>query len=82
MDLDGVIDPLYDLVPGDFVAARDAAAKAARADGDRDTAAQIAALRRPTVVGWLANQLARRREEEMAQFLDLGAALREKAQKD
>jgi hypothetical protein len=77
VDLDAVIDPLYDLTPGEFVAARDSAAKAARADGDRDTAAEITALRRPTVVAWLTNQLARRREDEMAQFLELGAALRE-----
>jgi hypothetical protein len=77
VDLDGVIDPLYDLVPGDFVPARDAAAKAARADGDRATGDEIAALRRPTVVAWLANQLSRRREDEMAQFLELGASLRE-----
>jgi len=77
VDRDGVIDPLYDLAPADFVPARDAAAKAAKAQGDPETAAEIAALRRPTVLAWLTNQLARRREDEMAQFLELGAALRE-----
>jgi hypothetical protein len=76
-DLDEVIDRLFDLAPGEFVAARDAAARQTRADGDREGGDEIAALRRPTVVAWLTNQLARQRADEIAQFLDLGAALRE-----
>jgi hypothetical protein len=76
-DVEELTDPLYDLPPGQFVAARDAAARQARAAGDRDAAAAIAALRRPTVVAWLANLLARQRPQEMTRFLELGEALRE-----
>ena len=52
-------DDLYRLAPEDFTAARDAAAKQARADGDRDGAAALKALRRPTVSAWLLNALVR-----------------------
>jgi hypothetical protein len=77
MDVDEVADELYALAPGDFTARRDALVKQARAGGDRTSAAGIAALRKPTVVAWLANQLARRNPEEIAPLLELGQALRE-----
>lgn len=50
---------LYALVPGDFIAERGRAAKAAKADGDGDLAAALGALRRPTVAAWAVNLLAR-----------------------
>src|SRR4051794_25351488 len=65
-------DELYALPPEDFVAARDALAKAAPAD-DR---AAIKSLRRPTVAGWLANQLVRRSAPQVEALLDVGARLR------
>ncbi|MGZ4594382.1 MAG: hypothetical protein ACXV3C_10970 [Actinomycetes bacterium] len=77
MDLDTVADELFGLAPGDFIGVRDTRAKQARADGDRELAAQIAALRKPTVVAWLANQLARERPEQVGPFLELGESLRE-----
>lgn len=76
MDTDTVADELYGLLPKDFTAARDRWVKQARADGDRAAAADIAALRRPTVVAWLANQLARRHRDEIGSLLELGAELR------
>ena len=77
MDVDEVADELYGLAPGDFTPRRDALAKAARAGGDRASAAEIAALRKPTMVAWLANQLARRNPAEVAPLMELGQALRE-----
>ena len=68
---------LYGLAPQAFTARRDALAKQARADGDRSAASQIAALRKPTVVAWLANQLSRRHPDEVGPLLELGEALRE-----
>lgn len=77
MDLDLVADELYELGPEEFTAARDARAREARKAGERETAAAIGALRKPTVVAWLANQLSRRHPEQVGPLLDLGAALRE-----
>jgi len=77
VDVDAAADELYGLPPRDFTARRDALAKQARAEGDRTTAVEIGAMRRPTVVAWLANQLARRHPDEVGPLVELGAALRE-----
>jgi hypothetical protein len=76
MDLAEVADRLYALTPEQFTAERDALAKQARDDGDRDQAAAIKALRRPTAGVWLVNALARQRGERLDQLAELGAALR------
>lgn len=77
MDLDSVADELYALPPQEFVAARNAQEKQARADGNRELAGQIRQLGKPTNVAWLANQLVRERRDEIDPFLELGAGLRE-----
>ncbi|GAA4592670.1 hypothetical protein GCM10023194_55020 [Planotetraspora phitsanulokensis] len=77
MDLDAAGDRLYGLAPGEFVAARDALAKEAKTAGDAALSRRIAALRRPTVVGWAVNQAARRHLEELDELLDVGGRLRE-----
>ncbi|MDX6226636.1 MAG: hypothetical protein QOI76_26 [Frankiales bacterium] len=77
MALDEVADELYALPPADFVAVRNARAKEARSAGDRDLAAAITALAKPTKVAWLANQLVRRRRADVQPLLELGAGLRE-----
>lgn len=76
-DIDDAADELYSLPPGQFVATRDARVKEARSAGDRETARALAALRRPTVVAWLANLLVRRHPDDVAPFLELGEALRD-----
>ncbi len=73
-DVDGV-DQLYELEPGQFVAARDRLARALRAAGDREAATAIKRLRRPTLVAWALNQVARAHGEEVAELLDAGAAV-------
>ncbi|MBB5867856.1 type IV secretory pathway VirB10-like protein [Allocatelliglobosispora scoriae] len=72
-----VAEELYALPPQDFTAARSAAAAQARSGGDRDLADAIGALRKPTVVAWLANQLVREHTDEMTALLELGEALRD-----
>lgn len=72
-----VADELYGLLPRDFTGARDAAVKQLRADGHKELAREVAALRKPTVAAWLANQLVREHPDEVGPLLDLGAALRE-----
>ena len=81
MDLDTVVDELYGLLPDDFAATRKSRAGEARAAGDRDLAAAIRQLRRPTTSAWLANLLVRERPVEIAALLELGTALL-KAQSD
>ena len=53
------IDALFEEDPKSFVAARDQMAKELRADGQRDEAARVKALRRPSVSAWALNQVAR-----------------------
>ena len=65
------------VAPGQFTAARNARAREAKAAGDKETAARIAVLRKPTVLAWLVNLLVRELPDEIGGFLDLGDALRE-----
>ncbi len=81
MDLDTVVNELYGLLPEDFAAARKTRAGEAQGAGDRELAAAIRQLRRPTTSAWLANLLVRERPEEITALLELGAAMR-KAQTD
>ena len=68
-------EQLYALQPEEFVAARDAAVRSARADGDADAAGELKALRRPSVSAWLVNQLVREQGDLVEQLLDLGPEL-------
>lgn len=77
MNFDSLADRLYSSAPGLFVTERNAAAKEARKSGDRELAAQIHRLTKPTTVGWLANQLVRQHPDEIRPLLELGADLRE-----
>jgi hypothetical protein len=77
VDLETVADELYGLQPADFTTARDARSAEARQSGDRELAASIKALRRPTTSAWLANLLARTRSDQVADLLDMGEALRQ-----
>lgn len=68
-------DDLYGLPLGEFVPARDALAKRLRADGRRDDAAAVTALRRPSAAAWAVNQLMRTQRRAAGELLDAGAAL-------
>jgi len=76
-DLAGVASQLYALAPEDFVAARNARAKQARAGGARDLARRVGALPKPTAAAWLLNQLARHRPDAVAELVGLGDQLRD-----
>lgn len=67
---------LYGLPPDEFTPARNARAAEARSAGDRELAAAIKKLRRPATGAWLANLLVRQRPEQVAELIDLGAAMR------
>ena len=77
--IESVVDTLYSLAPADFVARRSAYATEFKKAGDKAGAARIGALRKPTVVAWLVNNLARQDESALAELFDLGEQL-ERAQ--
>jgi hypothetical protein len=68
------VDRLYGLPLEEFVAERGATAKALRKAGEKEAAAQVAKLPKPSQVAWAANQLAREGADEL---LEAGDALRE-----
>ena len=70
-------DELFRLDPEAFVAARDALAKELRAAGDRDTAAAVKQLRRPTVAVWALNQVAARDPDVVAELRDATQATKD-----
>jgi hypothetical protein len=72
---DSEIDRLYGLPLDEFVAQRDALAKSVRAQ-DREAAAGVKALRKPTAGAWALNQAVRRRHKETQALLEAGERLR------
>ncbi|WP_051275141.1 hypothetical protein [Cellulomonas sp. URHD0024] len=76
-ELDDIADELYGGPPSVFIEHRDAAAKAARSDGDRDLAKEITELRKPTVSAWLMNLLVRDDPGFADQVVALGEGLRD-----
>jgi len=71
------VDHLYGLPLEEFTPARDAAAKEIRKAGDRETAAIVAKLPKPTPAAWTANQVAREQPELIEAMLAAGEELRE-----
>src|SRR3990170_286647 len=69
-------DHLYGLPPEEFTAARNARVREVKAD-DRELAARIQELRKPSPAAFLVNQLVRRKSDEIDDLLDLGVELRE-----
>jgi hypothetical protein len=66
---------LYGLPLDRFVPERGTLAKALRKDGQRERAAEISSLRKPSVAAWAVNQLVRTRGGEVAALFDAGDAL-------
>ena len=69
-------EELYALPPGEFTRARDERMKLLRADGEREAATAVKALRKPTVAAWALNQLSRSRRKELEALLSAGEGLR------
>jgi hypothetical protein len=75
--LSQIADELYGLVPSEFTAARDEHARQARAAGQRENAAEIKKLPRPTAGAWLVNQLVRGASAQMDQLFEIGQSLQD-----
>ncbi|PVG83038.1 hypothetical protein DDE18_10410 [Nocardioides gansuensis] len=70
-----IADELYALSLEQFTPARDALVKEHKAD--KELAASIKALKKPSVAAWVVNLFVRRDPDRVAQLLQVGEALRE-----
>lgn len=70
-----IADELYGLPQEDFTPARDARAKELKAD--KDLAAAVKKLKKPSVAAWVVNLFVRRESEQVEQVIAVGTALRE-----
>jgi hypothetical protein len=75
--LDDIEDDLYGAPPDDFVRRRAGAVKAAKERGDRELAAEISHLRKPTAAASVLNSFARAHGAEMDALLEFGDRLRD-----
>ncbi len=73
MDLDG----LYGAPLERFVAERDELVRTLRKQGEREEAARVAKLRKPSVAAWAVNQLVRTQSQSVEELFEAGDALRE-----
>jgi hypothetical protein len=73
--VDEALAALYSESPEDFVAARNRMVRELRARGERDLAARVAALRRPTLSLWLANRLHEAAPDQLEELLAAGGEL-------
>lgn len=69
------LDRLYDLPLAEFTPARDALAKELRAAGEKEAAAAVKALRKPSAAAWAVNAAAREDPDALQALLDAGEAL-------
>jgi hypothetical protein len=70
------VERLYELQPEAFTEARNELAKRLRQDGDKEAAAQVKALKKPTLAAWILNQLARRERGLLQRLFESGDDLR------
>lgn len=80
-DLDRELDALYDLPLEEFTKARNDLVGRLRKAHQSEAAAEVRALKKPTVVAWAANRLARDEPKLTAALLEAGERLRETQQR-
>lgn len=75
------IDQLAAVPLDEFVAERKRLAKELRGAGDREGAAEVAKLAKPTPPAWALNHLAREEPQQVAAWLEAGEVLREASER-
>jgi hypothetical protein len=80
-ELESELDALYALPPAEFTGARNDLARRLKQAGQNEAAAQVKALRKPTVPLWAVNQLARQNPQGIEALLASAEQLR-KAQEE
>ena len=73
---DDPVTELYGLPLDEFVAGRDTLARELRREGEKQRAAEVAKLKKPSVAAWAVNQLARGNRKQLDLLLDAGHRLR------
>ena len=71
------IDRLYGLPLDEFTAERDELAARLRKEGDRDAAADVKRLRKPSVAAWALNQVQRNDPKQVQALIEAGKRLRD-----
>jgi hypothetical protein len=74
--VDPEVEGLYGLPLDEFTKARDTLAKARTKEQGKEAGAAVKALRKPSVIAWALNQLARRHPTEGEALLEAGGRLR------
>jgi hypothetical protein len=80
-DLERELDALYDLPLDEFTKARNDLAARLRRAHQSELAEEVKALKKPTVVAWTANRLARDEAKRVRELLAAGDQLRETQQR-
>lgn len=80
-DLDRELDALYDLPLEEFTKARNDLVSRLRKAHQSEAAAEVRGLKKPTIVAWSANRLARDEPTLTAALLEAGERLRETQQR-
>lgn len=73
---DADAERLYGLPLAAFTAARDARAAELRKDGERERAADVAALRKPVLAAWVVNMLARDERGDIRELVAAAEAIK------
>jgi hypothetical protein len=76
-DIETAVDRLHAVPLEDFVAERKRLAKELRAAGDRDSAAELAKLPKPSAPAWALNHVAREEPGVVGEWLEAAEALRD-----
>ena len=76
-DIEAELDHLYGLPLDEFTNARNDLARRLAKAGDRETAARVKELAKPTLVPWVVNQLRRERPDDVEALLAATRRLRE-----
>lgn len=77
LHLRAAVEQLYAAPPTRFTALRSELVAEARSAGERDLAASIGGLRKPTTAAWAVNHFVRRRPDELEQLRSFAELLRE-----
>lgn len=69
------LDEIYRERPGEFVTRRDALARELRSEGDRESAAAVKKLRRPSAAAWVINRISAEEPERTQDFVSASEKL-------